>query len=61
MELLERIARLVPPPRIHRHRYHGLFAPHARLRSVVVSLGSPSALEARPRNRPRRPCPSRAV
>ncbi len=41
IELLERLARLVPPPRIHRHRYHGLLAPHARLRSVVVALGRP--------------------
>ena len=26
--LLERAARLLPPPRIHRRRYHGLLAPH---------------------------------
>ena len=25
-ELLDRLARLVPPPRIHRHRYHGVLA-----------------------------------
>lgn len=39
LELLERLARLIPPPRIHRHRYHGLLAPHARLRPVVVAIG----------------------
>jgi hypothetical protein len=39
LELLERLARLIPPPRIHRHRYHGLLAPHARLRSQVVAIG----------------------
>jgi len=41
IELLERLARLVPPPRIHRHRYHGVLAPNARLRSTVVSMGRP--------------------
>jgi hypothetical protein len=42
-ELLERLARLIPPPRIHRHRYHGLLAPHARLRSAVVAIGRDGA------------------
>ncbi len=41
LALLERLARLVPPPRIHRHRYHGVLAPNARLRSTVVSIGRP--------------------
>jgi hypothetical protein len=39
LELLERLAHLVPPLRIHRHRYHGVLAPNARLRSTVVSIG----------------------
>jgi len=38
-ELLERLATLVPPPRVHSVRYHGVFAPHARLRSRVVPSG----------------------
>ena len=37
-ELLDRLADLVPPPRRHRHRYHGVFAPNHRLRSAVTSL-----------------------
>jgi hypothetical protein len=41
LELLERRAHLVPPPRIHRHRYDGVLAPNARLRSTVVSIGRP--------------------
>jgi hypothetical protein len=41
LELLDRLARLVPPPRIHRHRYHGVLAPNARPRSTVVSIGRP--------------------
>jgi hypothetical protein len=27
LELLERLSRLIPPPRVHRHRYHGTLAP----------------------------------
>lgn len=41
LELLERISKFVPPPRVHRHRYHGVLAPNARLRSRVVALGRP--------------------
>jgi len=33
---LDRLAKLLPPPRIHRHRYHGVFAPNAPLRSLVT-------------------------
>jgi hypothetical protein len=39
LELLERLARLIPPPRVHRHRYHGLLVPHTRLRAIVVAIG----------------------
>ena len=39
LELLERLARLITPPRIHHHRYHGVLAPHARLRPVVTLIG----------------------
>ncbi|MCH7935445.1 MAG: transposase [Gemmatimonadetes bacterium] len=38
-EFLERLALLIPPPRIHRHRYHGVLAPNSRLRSPVIGLG----------------------
>ena len=37
-EFLDRVADLVPPPRKHRHRYHGVFAPNHRLRKAVTSL-----------------------
>lgn len=37
LELLERLARLIPPPRRHLHRYHGVFAPHAALRAQVAA------------------------
>jgi hypothetical protein len=39
LELLETLSRLIPPPRVHRHRYHGVLAPNARLRARVVALG----------------------
>ncbi len=29
---------LVPPPRKHRHRYHGVFAPNHKLRRAVTAL-----------------------
>ncbi len=36
-EFLDRLADLVPPPRKHRHRYHGVFAPNHPLRPAVTS------------------------
>jgi hypothetical protein len=38
-ELLARMATLVPPPRTHALRYHGLFAPNAKGRGRVVPGG----------------------
>ena len=35
-ELLARLATLVPPPRVHGVRYHGVFAPNAKVRARVV-------------------------
>ena len=43
IQLLERFARLIPPPRIHRHRYHGVLAPNAKLRAAVTHIGRPDA------------------
>jgi hypothetical protein len=37
IELLDRLASLVPPPRSHRHRYCGVLAPNARLRAAVTA------------------------
>jgi hypothetical protein len=37
-EFLDRLADLVPPPRKHRHRYHGVFAPNQKLRRAVTAL-----------------------
>ena len=37
LELLDRLAVLIPPPRRHRHRYHGVLAPNAPLRAAVTA------------------------
>ena len=37
-EFLDRLADLVPPPRKHRHRYHGVFAANHPLRPAVTAL-----------------------
>jgi hypothetical protein len=37
------LSRLIPPPRVHRHRYHGVLAPNARLRQQVINLDSDDA------------------
>ena len=36
LELIEKLAELVPPPRLNLVRYHGILAPHARDRSQGV-------------------------
>ena len=38
LELINRIAQLVPPPRTHRHRYYGVLAPNLPLRAVVTAM-----------------------
>ena len=38
LELIDRIAALVPPPRTHRHRYFGVLAPNSPLRAAVTAL-----------------------
>jgi hypothetical protein len=36
LEFMQRLAALVPRPRLHRIRFHGLLAPNAELRALVV-------------------------
>jgi hypothetical protein len=43
LELLEPLAALIPPPRRHRHRYFGVLAPNAPLRSALTALAGPRA------------------
>jgi len=46
LEFLSALAPLVPPPRIHLTRYHGLFAPHARARRTVRDVSNPAVIAA---------------
>ncbi|MBK7951839.1 MAG: transposase [Deltaproteobacteria bacterium] len=47
-ELLERLAPLIPPPRAHQVRYHGILAPCASGRDYVVPAGAGAMKAARP-------------
>ena len=42
MELMKRLAELIPPPWMNLVRYYGVLAPHAKLREKVVMLAGPS-------------------
>jgi Putative transposase len=44
LELIDRIAALVPPPRTHRHRYFGVLAPNSLLRAAVTAMAAPAQL-----------------
>jgi len=37
LEFMQRLAALVPRPRLHLIRFHGVLAPNARLRSAIIS------------------------
>jgi hypothetical protein len=36
LELIDKLAELVPPPRIHRHRYYGVLAPNSPFRASAL-------------------------
>jgi hypothetical protein len=38
LELIDKLAALVPPPRIHRHRYYGVLAPNSPFRASVTAM-----------------------
>ena len=55
MELLSRLAALVPPPRRHGIHYYGVLSAHAKLREQVIESAGPSgAVAARLREAARR-------
>ncbi len=52
-ELLERLAPLIPPPRAHQVRYHGVLAPYASARDRVVPAGMKETVRpAQPTSQP---------
>jgi len=47
--LIERLAALIPPPRLHRHGYNGVLAPNAPLRATLRALArAPAATPGQP-------------
>ena len=45
LELIERIAALIPPPRTHRHRYFGVLAPNSPHRAEVTEMAQSIAVQ----------------
>ena len=45
LEFMERLAALVPRPRLHLIRFHGVLAPNAKLRGKIVPAAAKPAIE----------------
>src|SRR3990170_5105033 len=43
LEFMQRLAALVPRPRLHLIRFHGALAPHAKLRAAIVPIPAQTA------------------
>ena len=48
LEFMQRLAALVPRPRLHLIRFHGVLAPNAKLRPAIIPSASPEANVAAP-------------
>ncbi len=48
LEFIGHLAALIPPPRLHRHRYHGVLAPNAPLRLAATTYGRDANLGGAP-------------
>ena len=60
LELINRIAQLVPPPRTHRHRYYGVLAPNSPLRPAVTAMAQAEQVMAQRPSLSRQPNPNHA-
>jgi hypothetical protein len=47
LDFIARLAALVPPPRVHLTRYHGVFAANAALRAAITPAGRGSKAASR--------------
>ncbi|MEW6752972.1 MAG: transposase [Candidatus Latescibacterota bacterium] len=56
-ELLGKLAALVPPPRLHLTRDHGVLAPHAEDQAETVPAPAPGVASAEARPAARSPMP----
>jgi hypothetical protein len=58
LDFIARLAALVPPPRVHLTRFHGVFAAHAALRAAITPAGrgpgAPTTTLERPTPKPTR-------
>jgi hypothetical protein len=45
LEFMQRLAALVPRPRLHLIRFHGVLAPHAKLRAAIVPSAPENTIE----------------
>jgi hypothetical protein len=61
LDLRARLAALVPPPRMHLTRYHGVFAPHSELRAAVTPAQRGMRAAKPPPEDPAQPPTSRHV
>ena len=52
MEFIDHLAALIPPPRLHRHRYHGVLAPNAPLRLATTAYERDADLDSTHRHPP---------
>ncbi|MBK7963275.1 MAG: hypothetical protein IPK04_20070 [Bdellovibrionales bacterium] len=43
---MERLAALIPRPKIHLTRYHGVLAPHYKFRKQIVPAGSKAKIDS---------------
>jgi hypothetical protein len=46
LELIQLLSALIPPPRVHRHRYAGVLAPNSPLRHQVIASAGPAGVLA---------------
>jgi hypothetical protein len=47
LDFIARLAALVPPPRAHLTRFHGVFAAHAALRAAITPAGRGTGVKQR--------------
>jgi hypothetical protein len=47
LDFIARLAALVPPPRVHLTRFHGVFAAHAALRTAITPAGRGTGIKQR--------------
>lgn len=48
LEFMQRLAALVPRPRLHLIRFHGVLAPHAKLRATIVPIPAQTPRDSAP-------------